>query len=713
MEPRRIVLLNTRAPGDIAVLTALVRDIALTYPGQFEIDVDTTSMDIWRHNPYVTRLHTGGRWQRNIEYVKIQYGRGLRDQNHETIHFLAYFHRDFALQCGTKVPLTLPYPDLHLTQEERENRIIEGRYWIVLNGGKSDFTAKVWRSRNMQVVVDRLRHYGLGIVQVGSKEQGHWHLPLRGVLDLVGRTSLRDFMRLIAQADGVICPVTGAMHIAAGFHRPCVVLAGGREAWWWEAYVNENKGFGELASGKMRVPHRYLHTIGRLDCCKHHGCWRNKVVPLHDDKSICLHPVMHPEQPVPQCLDMITPDHVLEAVMSYYTDMTLAPIGENPKPPAPNELPQVSEPPQPEAVRNPPGTASETPAPAARPRLDLFADPPPKPRPPLPPSTSVATRGPDGSHHVKCSVPIPPELAQAMGAARVRTSAKMEGTNKPLVAPAPTAQGTVPLTACRMTNVYDHSAVGGRFTICVLLYGGKEYHDMHKRCLTAIISTVPRDRMDLRIGSNALCPESVAFVEDLVQQGICTKHYRHVQNDLKYPVMREMFHDPARPILTKWVLWFDDDSIADRNPQWLNILAQAIVQHHKADNAHMFGAKFVWTMSNEVRELIRARPWYTGRPFRQQNGQPSPSGNKIIFCTGGFFAITKDAITRCDIPDVSTELGLTHNGGDWIIGEQLYQGGFDTKAFNAQKQFVFTSSVPRRGVTTPVPGETGPRLRKL
>ena len=224
---------------------------------------------------------------------------------------------------------------------------------------------------------------------------------------------------------------------------------------------------------------------------------------------------------------------------------------------------------------------------------------------------------------------------------------------------------------------------------------------------------MPKERRDLRIGSNELCTDSLAFVTGLVASGDVTKHYRHLTNDYKYPVMREMFHDRSLPIDTKWVLWFDDDSIADRDPNWLTVLSQSIVQHHRKENAHMFGAKFVWTMTNTQQRLIRDRPWYRKRPFRQQSGQPSPSGNKIVFCVGGFWALTKEAIDRCDIPDVSTELGLTHNGGDWIIGEQLYQGGFNAKAFNASKQFIFTSSVPRRGATMPVPGGVTPRLRQV
>ena len=84
--------------------------------------------------------------------------------------------------------------------------------------------------------------------------------------------------------------------------------------------------------------------------------------------------------------------------------------------------------------------------------------------------------------------------------------------------------------------------------------------------------------MDLRVGSNELNPESAAYVEDLVARGVITKHYQHKRNDKKYPVMREMFHDSTRPIDTKWLLWFDDDSIANKDPQWLHKLEAGIVE---------------------------------------------------------------------------------------------------------------------------------------
>lgn len=661
---RRFILCHHRAPGDLVCLTALMRDLHINYPGEFETDFNTTVTPVWNNNPYVTKLWNHDQQapiiQPNTKMIGCQYGRGLREQNHETLHFCNYFHRDFERQTGIHVPMTAPHGDLHLSADEKSISPVEGRYWLMLTGGKSDFTIKVWHSNAFQEVADRLGDMGLGVVQTGAAHTGHWHPPLTGdhVVNLCGWGGFREFIQQIYHADGVICGVTAAMHIAAALHKPCVVIAGGREAWWWEAYVNENKGFGSRASGKHPMPHRFLHTIGLLDCCRHHGCWKNKVVKLGNDPLVCSRPIITPEMPIAQCMQMITPEHVMAAVRSYYEDGSLPPI-------------QLSGSEQKTTEPVCANEACQTPAGAT------------------PACTTGKCSPPAGTQRLKttASVVIPKGVPIKINPrARINTS---DG-KKP---------GTRPggNTNFIQDDIADHPAFGGKVTVCVLCYG--DHHDLHKKCITSILATIPGKRLDLRVATNAAVQPTIDMIDEYVRQGFITKHYRHDNNDYKYPVMREMFWDKSHPITTKWVLWFDDDSICDVDPNWFNILATHISQHHKGNEAHMIGASFTWTTNARQRAIFASRPWYKNRPWRTQDGKPSPNGNRIIFAAGGFWAITLEAIRAADIPDLGT--GLTHNGGDWQIGEQLYQAGYGLKQFNGQKQFVRTSSVPRRGVTMP------------
>jgi hypothetical protein len=324
---RKLLLQHNRAPGDVLVMSALIRDIALAYPNQFQVSVETSVNEIWQQNPYVVPIPKGG-VQKDVETFKLSYGDAINQVGSRNKHFLLGFHEDFEKKTGIHVPLLYPRPCYPLAQEEKLTPFVSSRYWVVLSGGKSDFTTKHWVYKRYQQLVNLLRQAGIYTVQLGAlghgKELYHYHPLLENTLNLVGLTSLRDMARIIYHAEGVICPITAAMHFAAALEKPCVVIAGGREEWWWEAYVPGLGNFGTEIKEEVRVPHRFLHTIGLLDCCQKRGCWKTKV---DTGKSACRYPLDVMGQIAPRCMDMIKVEHVFEAVMSYYEDGTLPPIG--------------------------------------------------------------------------------------------------------------------------------------------------------------------------------------------------------------------------------------------------------------------------------------------------------------------------------------------------------------------------------------------------
>jgi len=132
-------------------------------------------------------------------------------------------------------------------------------------------------------------------------------------------------IRLIHHAEGVICPVTFAMHVAAALHKPCVVTADGREPWWWEGYINSpDRHFGDHCAA-VSVPHRFLHTIGALDCCQTGGCWKSQVVgkPVLGPRDCVKSVALQRGRQSPACMMAVTPEIVADAVLSYYRDGTL------------------------------------------------------------------------------------------------------------------------------------------------------------------------------------------------------------------------------------------------------------------------------------------------------------------------------------------------------------------------------------------------------
>jgi hypothetical protein len=247
---------------------------------------------------------------------------------------------------------------------------------------------------------------------------------------------------------------------------------------------------------------------------------------------------------------------------------------------------------------------------------------------------------------------------------------------------------------------FTHETIGGRMTVCILMYGN--FHDMHKRCMNNILSTTRAPTIQIRVACNEVCMETIQYLSRLKEQGRIYKVIVNQTNIKKYPAMRRMFHDPDDPITDKWVVWFDDDSMAERDPEWIDKLAHTIINAYPK-NCHVYGAPFIWTFDRQQIEWVKSRPWYRNRPFQMKNGRETPNGNRIKFATGGFWAMSMAVIKAGDIPDEQ----IGNNGGDYMVGEQVWQQGYDLKAWNQSKQFVHTSSIKRRGLNEKHTGKAG------
>jgi ADP-heptose:LPS heptosyltransferase len=322
---KRILLTSSLSPGDVVVASALIRDVHRAYPGQFELGYKGTAESYFWHNPNITKGMVEG--APGVEQYKLTYSL-VNQSNKYLVHFMQGYYHDFNKRFGLDVRMTEFKPDIHFSAEELDNPLIKGRYWVIASGGKQDFTTKWWDPQHWQDVVDRLIGE-VQFVQVGEKGT-HVHPPLKGALNLVGQTSFRDLCRLILHADGVCCVVTCLMHLAAAMNKPCVVVAGGREGWWWEAYtrLNRDQNMKALIGPDWKpaqpddmVEHVFLHTVGKYDllCCRDGGCWKSKATRAEcvGDQTWCERPIKGPTITQPECLTYIKPEVVAQCVRCY------------------------------------------------------------------------------------------------------------------------------------------------------------------------------------------------------------------------------------------------------------------------------------------------------------------------------------------------------------------------------------------------------------
>lgn len=520
----KLILMNHLSPGDIAMLTACVRDLHLTYPGKYLTDVRTSCPDLWINNPYITKLD-----EKDMSVRKIQMHYPLIHRSNQVRkHFINGFREYLSQVLKINIKPGPFKPDIHLTEYEKTNPIIKGDYWIIVSGGKNDFTAKWWDPLKWQKVVDLLKDK-VKFVQVGAAQ--HYHPRLKNVIDMVGKTSIRDLLRLIYHSRGVCCIVTCLMHFAAAFDKPCVVVAGGREPYWWEAYPG----------------HKYLHTIGKLDCCKAWGCWKSKVVG--NGHSVCKRAKeVRPGVWQPECLTLITPEMVAGHVLEY----------EN---------------------RN--------------------------------------------SNPINLNITV--------------VNKKLQIMNPPI-------------------------------TICTLLYG--DYFDYHKRCLDSIINNTDLNSIELRIGCNEVCKDTLKYIDQVVCKKVTNVYlYIEPKNKFKYPLMRRIFNDNSRP-LQEWVIWFDDDSFVTAK-DWLERLAEDIKINYPK-GFRMWGKLFFMHLRPGQLEWIQQAKWYRGKPLSVDHRKKLL---KVDFITGSFWAIHRDIIKQLDWPDTR----IRHNGGDVMLGEALRQNNWKLK----------------------------------
>ena len=313
---RKLILENYLSPGDILMLTATVRDLHDTYPGEYMVKVKTPCPALWENNPYLADFADD---DPDAEVILCEYPL-IHRSNHSPYHFIHGFRLFLNERLGISIKPSLFKGDIHLSNVEKSwmsqveeiTKELPTRFWIIVSGGKKDFTAKWPDSDRLQKVVDHFRNRIL-FVQCGESGVQHEHPPLKNVINLVGKTDLRQMVRLMYHADGVVCPVTMFMHLAAAvetkhgpINRPCVVIAGGREPVQWEAYPH----------------HAFLHTASCLPCCDNGGCWKSRVAPLGDgedkDMSLCEIPVrLSNGRMLPKCLDMISAKDIIRAVDRY------------------------------------------------------------------------------------------------------------------------------------------------------------------------------------------------------------------------------------------------------------------------------------------------------------------------------------------------------------------------------------------------------------
>jgi heptosyltransferase-2 len=145
-------------------------------------------------------------------------------------------HVDYYLRMLRQ--LGLPADDRRLrlaltdAEESRAAELLGSGTWVAINPGASYGTAKRWLPERFATVADGLAaEYGVSVVLTGGSGEDEIGADIARsmqspALNLIGRTSVRELMAVLARCRLVVTNDSGPMHIAAAFGVPIVAVFG-------------------------------------------------------------------------------------------------------------------------------------------------------------------------------------------------------------------------------------------------------------------------------------------------------------------------------------------------------------------------------------------------------------------------------------------------------------------------------------------------------
>lgn len=116
------------------------------------------------------------------------------------------------------------FPILNLTEEEKAPAPYY-QYWVINANWQtcSETKAYPWYQEIVNLRPD------IVFVQIGSQESRDVQQSLDNVVDLRGKTNIRELISLISKSKGVLGPVSSTTHIAQALNIPCIAINGNRE----------------------------------------------------------------------------------------------------------------------------------------------------------------------------------------------------------------------------------------------------------------------------------------------------------------------------------------------------------------------------------------------------------------------------------------------------------------------------------------------------
>ncbi|MBK3332996.1 lipopolysaccharide heptosyltransferase II [Persephonella atlantica] len=272
----KILVWQTAFLGDLILTTPLFHSIKSMFPGS-ELTVITKPFgrDVLKNNPYVDRLiifdkkesstwnlikrlkkeqydvaispHRSHRASYSLFLSRIPFRAGFDRAGFSFLYTKTVSHRfdgtheiDRNLSLLTVFPQydekkIYRFPELFLSNSEdrfyTQHELKDKNYTVIAPGSK--WATKRWTAEGFAVLIDFLAVKGEKIVIIGGKEDAEYVSKILSlsrntdkVLNLTGKTSLRESFSIIKHAKALISNDSAPVHMAVAFNTPVIDIYG-------------------------------------------------------------------------------------------------------------------------------------------------------------------------------------------------------------------------------------------------------------------------------------------------------------------------------------------------------------------------------------------------------------------------------------------------------------------------------------------------------
>lgn len=285
--------------GDAVILAGAVANVLAEHP-EIRFRYSGAAPEVFQGIPEVS---IGDAQEKPI---MVGYGTVADERTAANGNLVEGFTKDLCRKAGIPmVAISRRTPFLVLSEEERERGAAFSDA-ILVNANAQTCT----QTKNYpywQAVVRGLLWDGARVVQIGSAERRNITRDLHGAEDMRGRTSVREYIAMVASCRCVLTPPSSAMNIAAAFGTPCVVVNGAREP-------------AMLSDGYPNQIHAEQPSCGYDGWSS--GCMALRTEDIGD--RVCQAPVMREGCECPKCMADLHPLRVVSAAKRIMREIPLA-----------------------------------------------------------------------------------------------------------------------------------------------------------------------------------------------------------------------------------------------------------------------------------------------------------------------------------------------------------------------------------------------------